>query len=649
MDHGNMRANAKRAVLWIALSCALAAGFTAHAQEPQGPETWIINGSDMPLAEFIAEVAAITGKTIVLEPRARQSQTVTVMSNVALDADGVYALFLTVLRVHGLGASETDGVVSVVQQVAIRQSGGPVSRDDEQPPDVLVTQVVALDHIQSTEVLKMLRPLIPQAGHMAAVDKPNVLIVADYASNLDRLLALIDQIDILDRDEIVHRVLEHAWVGTVATVLESIAPEELGRAAAGPRRVQIVANERNNSLVLKGKAHPIAEVLRLIDKLDVPETTTGAAQVFYLKHADASKVAEILGQLAQATGDQNTPAAIIQADESLNALIIRADPGTTNELLATVSQLDVRRLQVTIEAAIVEISVNAVRSLGIEAAVVDAAGRSVPLGSTTMTGIVGSLLARAAGIDGAGSATPNPLSLVTAAASPTLAVARSVPDGISFGAILQAIATDTRANLLSTPSVMTLDNEEAEMQAAEQIPFRTGSFTTTTDGASNPFQTISREPVGITLTVTPHVHDEGAIRMDVSLKAGNVVDRAIGGAAFADVVTNERNLDTTILVEDQQIVLLGGLIQDDYRDVGQKVPLLGDIPGIGRAFRSDRRTLVKRHLLMFLKAEIQRSGSDAELSARRRYQGIYQLRHREDIAVPPANLEGLFESRDAGG
>ncbi len=640
-------ANFRNRALGVVLACCLALVGIARAQQPAGPNTWIVNGTDMPLAEFISEVAEITGKTIVLEPRARQSQTVTVMSNVALDADGVYALFLTVLRVHGLGATESDGVVSVVQQVAIRQSGGPVSRDDAQPPDILVTQVVALDHVQSTEVLKMLRPLIPQAGHMAAIDKPNVLIVADYASNLDRLLGLIDQIDILDRDEIVHRVLEHAWVGTVATVLESIAPEELGRAAAGPRRVQIVANERNNSLVLKGKAHPIAEVLRLIDKLDVPETTTGAAQVFYLKHADATKVAEILGQLAQVGGDENTPAPVIQADESLNALIIRADPGTTNELLATVSQLDVRRLQVIIEAAIVEISVNTVDSLGLEFAAVDGSGQSSPMISTTMTGIVGNLLAKAASVGG--SAAMNPVELLGAATSPTMAVARLVPDGISFGAILQALATDTRANLLSTPSVMTLDNEEAEMQAAEQIPFRTGSFTTTTDGASNPFQTISREPVGITLTVTPHVHDEGAIRMDVSLKAGNVVDAAVGGGGFADVVTNERNLDTTILVEDKQIVLLGGLIQDDHRDVRQKVPLLGSIPGIGRAFRSDQQTLVKRHLLMFLKAEIQRSGSDAELGAQRRYQGIYQLRHREDITVPPAQIEGLFESRGMGG
>ena len=224
-----------------------------------------------------------------------------------------------------------------------------------------------------------------------------------------------------------------------------------------------------------------------------------------------------------------------------------------------------------------------------------------------------------------------------------MAVAKLDPDGVSFGAVINALLSDTRANLLSNPSVLTLDNEEATVVAGEKIPFRTGSFTTTTDGASNPFQTINRENVGVTLTVTPHVHDDASIRMVVVLEAGNVVDAAVGAGSFADVVTNERKLESTILVEDRQIILLGGLIQDDYRDVTKRVPLLGNIPLLGRAFRSDTETLIKRYLLMFLKPTVFRTGEEAELLARERYNGVYRLQGAGESRMA-RDLPTLFDA-----
>lgn len=621
--------NGRHGALVVLLAAILAC--PTGAQEAS---TWTVNGDEMPLKEFIAQVQEIIGKTIVVDQRSRQSnQVVTVMSNVALDADGVYDLFLTVLKVHDLVAVEQDGIISIVQNVRAKTEGRALK---------LITTVVPLDHVPASEALKVLRPLVPQTGHVAAIEKPNVLILADNESNLERLMGVLEQIDVLDRDEIVHRVLEHAWVGSVAAVLEEIAPDELGPNATGPQRVQIVANERNNSLVLRGKMQPITEALRLIDRLDVPETTTGAAQVFYLNHADATEVAELLNNLAQSGDEANTPVASIQADESLNALIIRADPGTTNELLSTVSQLDVRRLQVLIEAAIVEVSVNEIDTLGVELAAGDGRDGSVPLVTTTLNGIVGSMLSRVEGNDSFDAP-----GAIAAATSPTLAVAKLDPDGVSFSAVLNALLSDTRANLLSNPSVLTLDNEEATVVAGEKIPFRTGSFTTTTDGASNPFQTINRENVGVTLTVTPHIHEEGSIRMMVDLKAGNVVDAAVGAGSFADVVTSERELTSTILVQDRQIILLGGLIQDDYRDVSKKVPLLGNVPVLGRAFRSDTETLIKRYLLMFLKPTIFRTADEAERLARDRYNGIYRLQGETGNAMP-ADVGGVFEGGVGG-
>ena len=618
---------AHHAVSVVLMSAALLAG-SAVAQS-----TWVVNGADMPMQEFVNQVAEMTGKTIILDPR-QQNAKVTVFSNTELDADGVYELFLTVLKVHNLGAVENNGVVEVLQNTTVKQSGTDGVNLDDAAASQLVTRVIPLSHVEASEIVKTIRPLMPQAAHVAAIENPNVLILADFASNISRLTSLIEQTDVVDEDEIVHRELEHAWVGTVAAILEEIAPDQLGRGATGPQAVQIVANERNNSLILKGKLEPIADALRLIDKLDVQETTTGTARVIRLNHGDAVAVAELLRQLVSVTTAEGQ-AISIQADESLNALVVRADPATMKELLAIVAELDVRRAQVLIEAAVVEISIDVVDQVGVEVGAVDARGTSVPIMTTTLNGIVGTMLA------GLGNTNEiDPAAVVGAATSPTLAALKLDRDGISFGAIVNALETDGRADLLSTPSVLTLDNQEATNVAGQKIPFRTGSFTTTTDGASNPFQTINRETVGVELRVTPHIHEDSSIRMIIALTVGNVAPR-LADQGFADVVTNERTLETTVLAEDRQIILLGGLIKDDDLRQTRKVPLLGDIPLLGRAFRSTRDTKTKRYLLMFLRPTILLSGEAAQVLAGERYEGIYSV----DGSADPADMNDLFETR----
>ena len=613
---------------WPALVLATVMAAGAWAQD-----TWVTNGTDMPILSFINQVAEMTGKTIVVDPRLR-TNTVTVFSTTELDADGVYALFLTVLKVHSMGAVENNGVIQVIQQPAVKQSGGNVTQEDA-PPDLMITRVMPLDHVPASEVVKTLRPLIPQTGHIAAIDEPNVLLLADYASNLARLSSLVEQMDVIDEDTIIHRPLEHAWVGTVAALLQEIAPEQFGPGAKGPQGVQLVANENNNSLVLKGKSDSIANVLQLIDKLDVPVTAAGAAQVILLNHAEAEPTATILDNLVNANvGENQGVLANIQPDVSLNALVVRADPATMKDLLAIVAQLDVRRSQVLIEAAIVEFSMDALQAAGVELGGVDARGTSIPTVSTTLDGIVGSLLSRLAADDD----TIDPVAAVAAASSPTLAVAKLDRDGISFGAIVTALQTDTRANLLSTPSVLTLDNQEAINFAGQEIPFRSGSFTTPTDGSVRPFTTVQRDQVGTELKVTPHIYDDDSIRMAIFLKVGNVVDTSLGG--FADVVTNERELTTTVLAEDRQIILLGGLITDDLRTSTRKVPLLGDVPVLGRVFRSNNETRIKRYLLMFLRPTVLDSGEAAEQAARVRYEAVYTIRNED---APPGELEDVFE------
>ena len=605
---------------------------TLLAASAVAQSTWVVNGADMPIQDFINQVAEMTGKTIVVDPRLRNN-TVTVFSTTELDADSVYALFLTVLKVHGMGAVENNGVVEVAQQPTIKASGGD-AEEGETPSSQLVTRVVPLSHVPASELVKTLRPLMPQTAHIASIDDPNVLVLADYVSNISRLMVLIEQTDVVDEDEIVHRQLEHAWVGTVAAILEEIAPEQLGRGAKGPQGVQMVANERNNALILKGKLAPIANAMRLIDKLDVPETTTGTARVVRLNHGDAIAIAELLRNIVSVKSEEGQ-AISIQADEALNALVVRADPATMKELLAIVAELDVRRAQVLIEAAVVEISIDRQQSAGIEVGAADGRGTSVPVVTTTLNGIVGSLLNSLGDPDGI-----DPVAVVGAATSPTLAALKLDRDGISFGAIINALETDGRADLLSTPSVLTLDNQEALNSAGQKIPFRTGSFTTTTDGASNPFQTINRENVGVELRVTPHIHDDSSIRMVIALVVGNVAPGV--GQGFADVVTNERKLETTVLAEDKQIILLGGLIKDDSTNTVRKVPLLGDIPVLGRAFRSVNETRSKRYLLMFLRPTILHTGEAAQVAARERYEGIYSIQGGREAGS--TEIGDLFEA-----
>lgn len=629
----------------VAAAAAFAIAVSAVAQQ----SSWTVNGPAMPIREFIAQVAEITGRTIVVDT-AVKSQEVTIFSNVPLDAAGVYELFLTVIKVNNLVASEADDVITVTRQQAAKWSGELVSGEDVSPHDLLITRVIPVKHVASSELVKTMRTMLAQNAHMAAIASPNVVIVAAYAGNMRRIMAVIEQIDMVDPDEIVHRVLDHAWVGTVATLLEEIDPELLGRNAKGPRRVQIVANERNNSLILKGKPRPIAAALRIIDRLDVPETTGGGATVIRLNHADAVDTAGKLSALIneRAGGEGAQPTATIQAVESLNALIMRANPTTLNELLAIISQLDVRRAQVLIEVAVVEVSVNNVDTRGLEIVAGDARGTSAPLVSTTLNGIIGGLLKRIGESASGENATVDPLAVASGLTAPTIAVAKLDRDGISFGAVLSAMLTDTRANLLSTPSVLTLDNSEAEYFSGQQVPFRTGSFTTTTDGAQNPFQTISREQVGVTLNVTPHVHEDLSMRLAIDLTVGNVLDSAESGLNAADVLTAERKLKTTVLADDRQIILLGGLIQDDYRDTKRKVPLLGDVPLLGRAFRSKRETLLKRHLLMFLRPTVLINGDEAVDTTNRRYQGIYRL--RGDSRAPVSEeMESMFEGVDMEG
>ena len=629
------RPSALAGLLCLLLLPILFAAGALSAQE----QTWTINIKNADIREFVTQVAEITGETFVVDPRLKGE--VTVISSTPLNAEGIYELFLSVLRVHGFIASPSGDVIRIQQSATGKQTPGLNDQLAQVAPEELVTRVIAAQNVESTELVKILRPLIPQYGHIAAVAQPNIVIVSDHADNILRLMRIIEQIDVSEEDQIVVVPLKEAWVETVVELLEKLAPSQIGANATGPQSIQLIANKRNNSLVVRGKPRPVAEILKIIDLIDQPATATGGVRVVYLKHADAAAVAEVLkGTLEQQSPNSEELAATIQPDESLNAIIIRASPSAMSEILDILEQLDIRRTQVLIEAAVVEVRISDQRKIGAETAVADAQGTTSPLASTALDGVISNLL-RNLSVDQEGNQIDaDVLAGLARISSPTLAVARIDPEGFSFGSIITALGTTSDANLLSTPSLMTLDNQEAKIVVGNEVPFRTGSFTTQADGASNPFTTVQRKDVGLQLTVTPHIHDGTSVRLEIAQEITNLVESAVGDQSFADVVTSKRAIETTVLAEDRQIIVLGGLIQDNITETNKKVPLLGDIPGLGFFFRSSSKTNTKTNLLIFLRPTIIRSQDDAHDATERKYRDVWEV----EITTPVSNnLDDLFE------
>ncbi len=635
-------------------------------------QTWKINLKNADINEFVSQIAAITGKTFVVDPRVKGK--VTVISNASLNEHDVYELFLSVLRVHGFAAIETSGVVRVQQQTLAKQSGSPMDEAKEIAGEELVTRVIAAQYVDSNELVKTLRPMIPQYGNISAISNPNVVIISDHAENVVRLMKLIEKIDVPGDERVVVVPLKDAWVGNIVELLQKLAPEQLGSSAKGPQSIQVIANERNNSLVLRGKTRPLAEIQRLISELDQPASESGATQVFYLAHADAKNVAEILRALvagganagSSSGGGQGggTGGAVvaagsqtklnIQADESTNAVIVRADPTEMSEIMEIIHNLDVRRTQVLIEAAIVEISLDNSLNWGVDFAGVDRSGDSVPLISTALSPSIAALIKALSGTtDSSGNPIPVvPIAAASALTSPGIAVARISSNGFSFAAVLQAIATSTNANLLSTPSILTLDNKEAKILVGQEVPFRTGTFTTNANGADNPFTTIQRKDVGITLTVTPHIHDGTAVRLDVKQEVSNLVLSSLAAVStdtLSDVVTNKREIQTTVLAEDKETIVLGGLIEDDIQDTKKKVPLLGDIPLLGKLFQNVQTQHTKKSLLVFLRPSVLRNADEVTEVTNRKYEKVWELKinseDQKSHSEPLPPLDTIYDGR----
>lgn len=595
-------------------------------------QTWQVNLKDADIRAFVTQVADITGYSFVIDPRVKGK--VTVVSNTPMDKDAVYEMFLSVLGVHGFAAIPGTGVIKIVQQNDAKQEADNPKLLKRVPNEQIVTRVIQVNNANALELVPILRPMVAKYGHLAGVAAANALIISDHVANIKRISKIINELDSPSKYELEVVQLQEAWVGDMVKLLEELAPSELGQSAQskGANKFSVVADQRSNRLILRGD-EPFRDKMRsLISKLDQPSSTGGKTKVVRLKHADAEEIAELLSGLMgdivseeAAEKGQAAPKvdASVYADEGLNALVIRAEPSLLQELEGVIEQLDVRRAQVLIEAAIVEIQDNTDNKLGIQWALYHE-GASIPGAFTNFNEIglsAANLLGALIDKDNDPNGDLDPSLLGSPSTGLTLGVGDTNSNGVSWGALVQALEGDAGANVLSTPKVITMDNQESSIIVGENIPIITGQSSSGGAGTSDPFTTIEREDVGVKLIVTPSISEGDLVRLEIEQEISGVSPSTAG----ADIITTKRQIKTNVLADDGETIVLGGLIRDDVRMSESKVPLLGDIPWLGALFRSSSEVVTKQNLLVFLRPTILRDKADTRAVTNDKFDQLWQL------------------------
>lgn len=624
---------ARRAPMRALVFCVLLIGLHATASRAQEVT---LNLRDVDIQSFIDSVSEITGKTFVVEPRVKGN--VTVIAHEAMSADAVYSVFLAVLEVYGYAAVQSGGVVKILPDVTAKQNSvRTLGEQPDGPREELVSQVIQVDNVPAAQLVPILRPLVPQDAHLAAFTPSNILVLTDRVGNIERMMEIIERIDRSTEGAIDVVPLQHASASEVVRIINALSPQG-GQNARGQTGPLLAADERTNSVLISGERADRLEIRALVANLDTPLERTGNTRVVYLRYANAADLVPILEGVNQTSQDtqaqggasgnrSRTTEVDIQADEATNALIITAPPDVQRNLRAVVRRLDIRRAQVLVEAIIAEIFEDRARELGFEFIYDGSSDGSGPLGGSVFR--TQDVLA---------AAIENPLSLARTGLN--LAVGEFDGDGFDFGVLLQALKSDAYTNILSTPSILTLDNEEAEINVGQNVPFVTGSFTSTGSGTTpdNPFQTIERQDVGVTLKVTPQINEGNAVRLALEQEVSSIASSAVSAA---DIITNTRSIKTNVLVEDNQILVLGGLIDDTLNDSEQKVPGLGDLPVLGNLFKSRSSTRGKRNLMVFIHPRIMRTpGTAGELTAEK----YNYIRTRQLIARNQNS--GLFRTEE---
>ena len=607
----------------------------APADPTPAEHSLTLNFKDADIRAFISAVADLTHQNFVVDPRVQGR--VTVISSAPTDPDDLYEVFLSILKVHGFTAVRKNGMTKIVPEMLAKQDATPtISPGSLRQGEEIVTGVIPIHFVSAAELVPILRPLLPQDSHMAATVGTNVLIVADSAANVKRMVEIVNKLDIDTTQGIDIVRLEYASAQDVATLLEALTTKARGASPpSGEAMAAFSADERTNSILLSGSPQQKLRFRALIASLDTPAGETDAIKVLYLKYATAEDLVSVLqdvisGQSSPSTRTRtstpmqngvsnqprNRPLQIalggapggsfgdvrVTADEATNALIVQGPPRDVRRVLDVVAQLDVRRAQVLVEGIVAEVSGNQDDELGIQWKT-NLPGTGV-VGGTLFPGSV------AGGIDSPFDTTDGPSFLT--------GLTLGYLSGGDLRGLIRALAGNQYTNVLSTPSLMTLDNAEAEIVVGQNVPFVTGQFSNATTTPDNPFQTIQRQDVGIKLRVKPQINEGDTVTMEIEQEVSSVDASTVG----ADLITNKRSIKTNVQVDNGDIVVLGGLIGDDARANQDKVPLLGDIPLLGNLFKNSRRSTRKTNLMVFLRPQIVRDRATAAALSSSRYHDI---------------------------
>ncbi|WP_415831519.1 type II secretion system secretin GspD, partial [Kerstersia similis] len=669
----------------------------------------MLNFVDADLQGVVRALARFTGKNFIVDPRVKGQ--LTLVSEAPVSPGTAYSMLLGALRMQGFAVVEVDGVSRVVPEADAKLQGSPVSSADQAGAagSGLMTRVFSLRYENAANLVPVLRPMIAPNNPINAYPGNNTLVITDYADNLDRIAQVIAGIDTphsINTDVVPIRYAIAADIAGLASQLL----EGQGGSGDATQRISVVADPRTNSVLIRAGSPARLDLAKeLIQRIDSPTTKPGNLHVVYLRNAQATKLAEVLrgaltGQGGSSTGSDglsntsgmsnssnsssssssrssnnalglgsstNTGSsssgssssnqqsvafsaggATIQADPSTNTLIISAPDPLYRSLREVIDQLDQRRAQVLVESLIVEVNADNSAEFGIQWMV---GGDNINSGNTTFVG--GSNLG-GSGITGKG-----PTTIDALGKGLSLGVVKGTVDilgneVLNLGVLARAMEGTGQANVLSTPNLLTLDNEEASIMVGSTVPFVTGQYTTSGDGSSNPFQTIEREDVGLTLRIRPQISEGGTVKLALYQEVSNIDENA--SASTSGIVTRKRSLETNVLIDDGQIIVLGGLLEDQVSNSTVSVPILGSIPFIGNLFRYDKRTRTKTNLMVFLRPHIVRDARDSASLTLDRYnfmraaQNGMPLESRwltPDASRPllPAlerNDEGLLDLRD---
>jgi len=615
-----------------------------------------INQKETDIEVFIEMVSRLTGKTFIVDPRVRNKK-VTVISQHEMDEDEIFALFLSVLKVHQFSAVKTDGIYKIQQLQSAKQDSVDVYNEGESySGDQLVTRVIKVDNVDVGLLVPLLRTLIPQQGHMAQYKPTNVIVIHDSAANLERIVKIIRKIDKESNEEIEIIELEHASATEIVRILENIEKQSGAKKASDINKPKFVADERTNSILLSANKKSSLRLKALIAQLDLPIKNAGNTKVRHLRYAKAEDLATLLEGVADSleTDDKKKSSGSrrgsnklysIKAHTETNALVITAPPDIMKSFDSVINQLDIRRQQVHVEAIIVEISESLNKELGVQW-VSDKGIINYSNTSPSATSLLAGVMSNRGQSNGSAVTTTAPDGTITKTEPAQngdngLGIAQAIggltgalfgfSDGKTWASLIKMLATDTESNILSTPSLTTLDNEEATISIGQEIPVITGAQLGS--GNANPFQSVDRLDVGIKLKITPQINEGDAVVLTIEQEVSGVA-----GATAVDVITNKRQINTTVLVNSGQTIVLGGLIDNDVQESEQKIPLLGDIPWLGRLFSSTGTKKRKTNLMVFIRPTIitENVGSDSISSRKYNYmRALQQDKKMRGISLMP--------------